>query len=402
VAVRRRGAALCLAALTLAVGCSGPESREAVARAPLQRLLSRQAEAVLDRDRGAYLDTVDPRASGYRTAQRAVFGNLRRLPIAEWSYRVTGIERRAAGSGRRVTVRAELNYRLRGYDRGPVTEEERLELAEHGGRWYVLAEREDSTRQLWEQGEITVLRGEHSLVLGVGREPDTLRALADNADRAVPAVDRVWPGEWPGRVVVVAPATVAEMAELLSAPSAGYRGIAAVTTGGSGDGEEAPTSRITVNPEAYGLLSEAGQRMVMTHETTHAATRGDTTGSTPLWLSEGFADWAGYHGTGRTVRRAAPELLRAVAAGDLPERLPDDGDFAFSRSAGQLARSYEAGWLACRMVAVDWGEDKLTELYRAAGHGVPGGPDAVLREVLGVGEREFTARWRSYVRRQLG
>ncbi|UGY90922.1 hypothetical protein [Streptomyces gobiensis] len=398
----RPPAALCLvAALVLPVACSSSAGYGSPVRPQLQQLLDRQAEAVLGSDEDAYLDTVDPRAPGYRAAQRKVFGNLRKLPIAKWSYRITGIERRERDA-QRVTVRAELSYRLRGYDRGSLTDEERLVLTERGGRWYVSAERAGGARQLWEQGKLTAVRGEHSLVLGVGRARDTLRGLAEDADLAVPAVDGVWPRDWPGRVVVMAPATVERMAELLSAPPANYQGIAAVTTGEAGAAEEPTAERIVINPGAYGTLSDAGRRIVMTHEATHVATRAHTTDATPLWLSEGFADWAGYQGTDRPVRRSAPALLRALDGGGLPGRLPSDADFAFDGSPERLARAYEGAWLACRMIARHWGETKLTELYLAAARGDSGGQDAVLRDVLGMGEREFTARWRSYVQRQLG
>ena len=40
-----------------------------------------------------------------------------------------------------------------------------------------------------------------------------------------------WREPWAGRVVVLVPESVEDMAGLLGAPAASYRGIAAVTTG---------------------------------------------------------------------------------------------------------------------------------------------------------------------------
>jgi hypothetical protein len=168
---------------------------------------------------------------------------------------------------------------------------------------------------------------------------------------------------------------------------------------------------VLVNPGAYGELSEEGRQVVLTHEATHVATREQTTAATPMWLSEGLADWAGYRESDLTPRQAAPELTRAVTdkrAGHGAESalraLPADDDFRFGNDPERLARAYEGGWLACRMVAQQWGDDRLVALYKRAGRengGKRPGMDAALRAVLDVDQKEFTARWRAYVTREL-
>nr|WP_307805374.1 hypothetical protein [Streptomyces spirodelae] len=373
-------------------------------RAPFQRLLDRQSAALRAGDEHGYLAPVDPRASGH---QRQIFHNLRRLPLTEWSYAV----RKVTARDRRATVEATLRYRLAGYDRTATTATERLRFVRQDGTWRLAGEASGSDTQVWEQGAMTVVRGEHSLVLGVGRKRSELRDLADAADRAVPSVSATWPEHWTRRTVLEAPASTRQMARLLGSPAAAsrtYEGIAAVTTGeaaGShGAGADADADRIVVNPRAYGLLSEEGRQVVLTHETTHVATRRWTTPATPLWLSEGIADWAGYRGSRLTPRQAAPELARAVAEGRAPRGLPADGDFRFGNEPAALARAYESGWLACRMVADQWGPDALLALYERAGRengGERPDTDAALKAVLGVDTHHFTARWRAYVTRQL-
>jgi hypothetical protein len=144
--------------------------------------------------------------------------------------------------------------------------------------------------------------------------------------------------------------------------------------------------------------------VVLTHETTHVATRAHTTAATPLWLSEGYADWIGYLGTGRTAAQAAPELESAVVEGHLPADLPADADFGFSGDAAELARAYEGGWLACRLIADHWGEVRLNDFYRAVGdHGRrPGAVEGALKDVLHTTPEKFTQDWREYLRAQLG
>ncbi|MGV9555394.1 hypothetical protein [Streptomyces sp. NPDC003522] len=378
--------------LVLLVGCGGRPATDG-ARAEVQRVLDRRAAAVLAHDAAAYAATGDP--AGYT--------RLRAVPLAAWSYRVTAL--RPDGSG--AEADAELSYRVEGHDRGPVTVARVLRLTrDAGGRWNVAAEEpaRGSGRQLWDQGTVTVVRGARSLVLGVGRSDEQLRTFAALADRAVPAVSQAWGTGWARRVVVLVPQSLDGMAALLGSPASSYRGIAAVTTGETGGGADAPADRIVVNPDAFGMLGPVGRQVVLTHETTHVATRADTNAATPLWLSEGYADWVGYRGTGRTPDEAAPELRKAVREGGLPDGLPSDADFGFAGDAARLARAYEGGWTACRMIAGRWGEEELHAFYRAVGeHGErPGAVEGAMESVLGTTPEDFTADWRQYLRNELG
>jgi hypothetical protein len=374
------------------VGCGGP-SAAGSARADLQRLLDRRSTAVLDRDRTAFAKTG---AAGW-------FENARGVPLASWSYRVTALH----GSGDDATADAELRYRIEGYDNAPVTVGRTLTLSRTaGGHWYVDADRpaRKSAQQLWDQGAVTVVRGRHSLVLGTGQSSEALHTYADLADKAVPAVSTAWGPDWTGHVVVLVPGSVQGMAGLLGSPASQYRGIAAVTTGEVGGPPKAPADRIVVNPDAYALLGPVGKQVVLTHETTHVATRAHTNAATPLWLSEGYADWIGYLGTDRTPAEAAPELARAVDDGHLPAALPTDKAFGFSGDATKLAQSYESGWLACRLIADRWGRQRLGEFYREVGNhrSRTGSVEAAMKKVLGTTLTDFTAQWQDYLRAQLG
>ncbi|MEY9990730.1 hypothetical protein ABIE67_002762 [Streptomyces sp. V4I8] len=382
--------ALCLLLVSL-VGCGGRPAAD-TAKSEVQRVLDRRAAAILDRDEAAYL----------RTGAKDRYGNLRAVPLADWSYRLTSLRR----TGDTALAEAELRYRVQGYDRAPVRVGRTLSLSlDLEGRWYVDAERpaKGSAQQLWDQGEVRVVRGDDSLVLGVGQSDVALRSYAELADHAVPAVSQAWGTDWPRRVVVLVPKSLTGMAGLLGAPASSYRGIAAVTTGETGAPASAPADRIIVNPDAYGVLGGTGKQVVLTHETTHVATRAHTGAATPLWLSEGYADWIGYLGSGRSPSQAAPELYRAVAEGRVPEELPADADFGFTGDGGDLARAYESGWMACRMIADRWGEVRLAEFYRAVGaHGRRAGAvEGALSEVLGTSLEEFTGEWRGYLRAQL-
>ncbi|MEU7555039.1 hypothetical protein AB0B01_22305 [Streptomyces sp. NPDC044571] len=317
------------------------------------------------------------------------------IPLEGWAYEVTAVRR----SGAAATARAQLHYRLAGYDAAPAGSGREVQLRETGGRWRVTGDRAapGAPPQLWDQGPVTVVRGSYALVLGAGQSQAALSAIAAEADRAVPAVTAAWPGAWARRVVVLVPGSVDGMAALLGRPAAEYRGMGAVTTGRV-DAAPGPADRVVINPEGYAQLSAAGRSIVLTHEVTHVATRAATSARTPLWLSEGFADWVAYRTSDETPAQAAPALGRAVRRGELPGDLPADEAFAFGGDPEALARAYEGAWLACRLIAGRWGEAALVELYGRAGREpLPAALDAA----LGVDRAGLTKAWQEALRTSL-
>ncbi|MFC9331104.1 hypothetical protein [Kitasatospora sp. NPDC057015] len=322
------------------------------------------------------------------------------VPLAGLAYRTTSAPEPAPDG--RIRVGAELAVRIGGHDDYPVLFSRRLELAPEDGGWRVAGEEPDGGAvPLWDLGVVQAVAGAHCLVLATGGGATDAAALAAEADRAVPAVSAVWGGDWAGRLLLELPAGQQQFARLLDVPPADWADMAAVTTAAAGAPSHTPADRVLVNPEAYARLSELGRRVVVTHEATHVATRADTRPWTPLWLSEGAADWTGYRGTGRTARQIAPELAREVAAGRLPTALPADTDF--TAGAAGIARAYELAWLACDLIARSHGPQRLVGLYRAVAAAGPGTDrdaqlDRVLRAELGTGLGEFTARWTAEMR----
>src|SRR5690606_23293558 len=134
-------------------------------------------------------------------------------------------------TGDSATASADLSYRVEGYDRSPVVTARSLSLSrDRDGHWSVDSDRpaRKSGQQLWDQGPARAVRGERSLVLGVGQPEGKLRDYAALADHAVPAVSGAWGPKWTGRVLVMVPESLEGMAGLLGSPASSYRGIAAV------------------------------------------------------------------------------------------------------------------------------------------------------------------------------
>ncbi|MEZ0093708.1 hypothetical protein [Streptacidiphilus sp. EB129] len=383
---------------------------DASARRGIQRTLDRRAAGVRGRDLNALTATVVPGSQALIDQQGTLLRNLAQVPLSGWDYRLRALDAFALpptqvdGADRRA-VRVQLAYRLTGFDATPVTADQYLGFTRIGSDWLLSGGPGESPGQsqspgvaeLWDLGPVNVVQGRHCLVLGL-RGAAGLQPLADEADRAVPAVSAVWGDGWGQRTVLQVPLGLDQFGALLGADPLGFSAIAAVTTGELGAAEAGRTERITVNPQVWDGLNALGRRVVTTHETTHVATRAITEQWTPRWLSEGAANWTGYLGTGRTPAQIAPELAADLAAGRVPAQLPADS--AFDGSAPGLPQAYQQAWFACRCVVQRHGQPALVALYRAvAAAGGRSGQDAAtdtaLRGTLGVGLTAFTAQWRA-------
>jgi hypothetical protein len=373
-------------------------------RRALSALLQRREQAVQRRDRAAWLAEVDPGSVQYAQRQAAAFDGLAAVPLAAWSYRIAA-DRPALAPTRQAALGRDawlahvlLRYRVDGFDAADVERHHYLTVVRRDGRWLLADDTDGASagrpteRDIWDLGPVHAARGRSSLVLGPGPE-STLARHAAEADRAVTAVDGLWTGAWPHRVVLLAPQTLQQMAALAGLSEDGLAQLAAVTTGrvtGSG-----PTTgdRIVLNPQTFAGLVPTARRVVLAHETTHVATRTLPRGDVPLWLAEGLADYVGYRGSGVPVRVAAADLIGRVRDGRGPTRLPTEQDFDPRR--GDVSAAYNGAWLAARMIAQRHGEKALVELYlRAAAQ--PDGLEDGLRR-LGTDEQRFTRDWLAYV-----
>ncbi|MFB7947381.1 hypothetical protein ACFC6L_20970, partial [Kitasatospora phosalacinea] len=354
-------------------------------RPDVEQLLARRGRAVAARDTAGLLALS---AAGSEEADRDLLTRTAGLRLTEYALRLTGFTEPPADADR-FTVGAELGYRIGGVDDYPALLERQVELVREAAGWRVARETPTGAAAPWDLGTVRAVEGGHSLVLGLG-EGAELTALAGLADRAVPAVEAVW-GPSAARLLLELPLTEQQFARRMDVSADAYQGIAAVTLAVGGAPVHTPADRIVVNPDAYRQLSELGRRVVVTHEATHVATRADTKSWTPLWLSEGVADYTGYLGTGRTARQVAPELAKDVRAGRVPAALPADD--AFTAGSAGIAQAYEQAWMACDLIARRHGQDRLVALYRTVGAFGEGGLERAMRAQLGTGLVEFTKAW---------
>jgi hypothetical protein len=220
-----------------------------------------------------------------------------------------------------------------------------------------------------------------------GRGVGSYHALAD---RAVVDVRKVFP-RWQGPLVVEVPSGQDELARVLGSEQTAYSSIAAVTTTVGSSGADSPI-HIFVNPPVFGPLGEQGAQIVMSHEATHVATKAPAS-SMPTWLLEGFADYVALAHVDLPVEVTASQIIAQVEDQGAPPTLPSPSEFETENTT--LGASYESAWLACRLLAEQYGEKKLLAFYARADR--DGSTAAAFRDVLGTDERAFTRSWREYL-----
>ena len=389
-----------------------PEQRTELVR----ELLQRRARALLERDRDAFLATVDPSAAELRARQAAFFDALAEVPLGTWRYRLDPSYQTALPPGVAASYggpvwapRVDLQFALAGFDAVPTVQEREYVFVKHDGHWYLaddgLGPRTDqlgegTVRNLWDFGPVRVLRGHSVLVLGHPGSEARMRTVLQVAEAAIPDIAQVW-RDWERRAVILVPKTESELSQLVEEPG-DLSGIAAFTSSDLSRGGAPAGKRIVINPTAFGALTPSGQRIVLRHELTHVATREATTVGTPPWLAEGFADYVAYRHSGIPPHRAARELARDVRSGRIPDQLPDAADFR--AGSPRLAQAYQESWLACRMIVERAGEAALVRLYQrlSRANGDPWATfDVALRDELGLTATEFVAEWQDYLREHL-
>ena len=405
--------------LALLSACSGSSAEAGPpTAAQIRALLTSHAAAVRDHDRAAFLAGVAPGAASaaFRTAQAAEFDNLAKLSLSTWRYTLatrtddTASERSATRrlSSDAVIYQVTLTYGLASFDPLPTTRTLYWTFVSRGGKAVVAADSDladvggASWKGPWDFGPLVVGRGTSALVLA-HQSAGNLSTVVAQVDAAVPAVTAVWGSGWVRRVVVLIPSSADELRAEAGLSSELTTDVAASTVS---DGSDPLTRaalglRLVVNPPALAKLSTQGREITLRHEITHIATGAVTSDSSPRWLVEGFADYVGLLGSGQSPTTAAAELTRAVRAGQVPTALPAETAFDTDSTT---AEAYEASWLACRLIAQRYGQAALLRFYRAVGvsydpeHSVQNALASVLHTTLPA----FTARWRAYLRTELG
>jgi hypothetical protein len=387
--------------------------------AALKRLFERRAEAVLKRDRKAFLAVVDPKAKDFAAKQGVVFDNLRQLDFAAWSYEASGDSYSPgsipfAGYGADdVWLPVEvLRYQLKGFDKAAIARRVVYTAVQRGKRWYLAndADLEAGTSSgtsvridPWENGPIVVERSAHGIVIGHPKDADAVTGIVREVESAVKHVSSFVGRSWGERVVIVLPGDNAELQHVLENPSVPFEFAAVArpefTTLRDDFTGRFAGARVVINPGNF-EANAAANRMLIRHEMTHVATFHRTGPLSPKWLIEGLAEYVGNAGSTFSTQRLGGELGDLIDSEGVPTTLPGDSDFGITADAGV---GYNSSWLLCRYIASKYGRAALLRLYDAVGTrtglDTPGTKLATaLRTVLHTDEAALLKGWRPYAR----
>ncbi|MGH3369788.1 MAG: hypothetical protein ACRDPR_07285, partial [Nocardioidaceae bacterium] len=374
-------AGLVLLALVLAVALYRTDDREVITppapspgqtRSPADltradgaaQLLLDLTEALDDGSRAEVLSLAAPGEPIARKALATIHANVSALGVDDISLRF--VDEEAGGVppalGRELGESAwvgdvVLGWRLRGFDPGPSSLETSLVFVDTPDGVAFGAPDDDETAPLWLLERLAVARSGRALVATTDQRQ--LGRYARLADHAVRDVRSVLP-RWRGRLVVEVPASREQLDQVLGAEPGTYTAIAAVTATVDGSTRRSAPVHILVNPDVFAELGSDGSQIVMSHEATHVAMRAATS-TMPLWLLEGFADYVALARADLPVEVTASQILERVRRTGPPRTLPRGRDFDPSNKI--LGTSYEAAWLASRLLAEVYGERGLVRFY---------------------------------------
>jgi hypothetical protein len=390
-----------------------PDQAEAVSAA--EQLLGQRSEALLHKDEAAFLAGIDPRARDFRDRQRRLFRRMLKMPFASFEYRAFKADE--ALSGTRAAFEpdpvyaplVEARYRFRDAETTPVLNSHRYAFVRTPDGWRIGGEErarpgDHHHEELWDTGTVETLRGERTLVAFHASSRALARRLLDAAEGGYDEVDAAWGGDWDRQVTIMVPSSESEAERV-----AGVRDISAAAAVAATSIEPGPVdtilaARIVVNPSIR-RYDELNLDVVITHEMTHVATRAVGTG-VPMFLVEGFADYAALRSVDLPLRSTRPTLARAVSAGTFDGKLPTEKVFDLKTADDRSrALAYDKGSTFCLWVERTWGLDAVRGLYQSfAGVDGPASQDLVdskFREVLGISFASAQSRWAAFVRSNL-
>ncbi len=386
----------------------------------VQELLTAWAAAERTNDTAALAGLMDSAADpAFRSAEAARAANLTGVPLREWDYQLVAepapvvppVLVQRLGAQEVWAPPVVLRYAVSSVDAFATSRTVGLVVARRGGQWRLVTDTaltdygRRTWRGPWDFGPVLVRSSDQGVVFGhPGAEPE-LDAVAEALRTAVPAVTDFWGTGWPRQALVVLTSSRAELVSLVGEDFAGA-GVAAVSTADAVNRAAGTAAgvRVVADSAAVRALNRPSLSVVLRHELTHVATRTITADQAPLWMLEGFADYAGYRGSGTVIASGAPEVAQLVRTVGAPTALPVDADFAPTGPTTRAALAYQLSWTFAEFLAQTRGEAALIQAYRSvAALAAPTSAqvDAAL-SAAGAPTDVLVAQWGQWLAAQLG
>lgn len=336
-----------------------------------------------------------PLASYELTASWERFGDLARP---------SDVKRYPSATDVKIPVTEE-RYQIRGYDPKPAAEDLFYTFVEEDGEW-LIAEDDDlndlalySARHLWDFGPLEQFESEHFLLLAhpCERAGGCLQdgPFLELAERGMQTIEPYWPVRWHRRTVVVVPKNGAELQRMIQSTFDLDNFVAfAYSTVDIEADLDYTGHRIMPNPKALEGRSDESVEQILAHEMLHIATRDHAGPFVPIFVDEGFADYAGNDADPGALAFFNSEVAAGLFSGAIPE------DFEFTIGTGtDIYRSYQEAQSAVRFFVDRWGLDAFVRFYRMLGRlNIDVGTaryhlDRALRRTAGVDYETFQQMW---------
>ena len=403
---RRVQACALLAVLALLAGCTSRVEEPSAKTSPPSstsqggakadrrdavRGMKAREKALKAGDREAWLATVAPSASTFRTTQARYFDNLAKLPVTHISFRVGDMDRlMQISSEGDYQLPVNFTMQLQGYDAHPVTIPLIYTYKRRGGHLQLVNDRNPQNDVSWKPApwDVTTIEVRRTEgLLGIFdkttvTDADAVMAqLQDALDVITPLVP-----PWRDRVVVYDISDLKSMDQMSLMELNNTAGIQFDVPTRPGAAQIA-SSRFAVNPTN---TDDTSRSLVFRHELVHVAL-GDLDESSPTWLVEGAAE-----AIARTVYsvESLQAQARLVLSNTKARQLPTGRDFYQVRPT----QSYELSALVCTYLINTRGRDTLWTLMRAYVRAdkhhnlvVKGDVDTVTKRVLGVTTKQLAA-----------
>jgi hypothetical protein len=382
-----------------------PGARSTDPRVALPALLKQRAEAVLARDRAAFLATVDMSRRRFYQQQGTLFAAMRTVPFSAFEYEIARLQvPLSPPSGYRANeayqAQVETRYRFEGQDASPVLARDSFTFVRTRSGWRIAGPGDAGMRrrddvEIWDGGPVKTVRSARTLIVYHRGQEALAGRLLRAADRAYAQVGATWTGSWERKAVILVPRNEAEAEDLVGARDLSRVAAVASSSVESGSVERVLGNRIVVNSTNVARYDPLNLQVLVTHEMTHVATRtlGD---GVPLLLVEGFADYTAL----KPVRLPFEDTHQALARRAFDGRLPTDDEFR----RGNAPVAYDEGSAFCQWVAATYGSGKLQALYRrfrGSDSTSQAEFDSGIRKVLGISRPTAERRWAAWVREQL-
>lgn len=360
----------------------------------IRSLLARRAQALGRGDASAYAATA---TGAQRARDRRAARRTRGLGVVRTGFSISSLKlggRRAQLSGRAVYGLSGLAGRFGG--------RRRLVAAKTRSGWRIAREYSRRERHPWELGRVTRTKSAHFTILApAGLDLEDVAQTLEAGYRTLRTVLRS--GRMRRRYLVVVAGSTAD-AERLTRGIRGVESLAAITdsqvqeVGPARRASGVVSQRLVVVWPVLRTLDPENRARIVTHELTHAALAGVTSGRTPSWVVEGMALYAS---DDRRVAEAA-----AALPGLTPVRLArlDQPDAIARLSGARQGESYALASAVAHYLAGRFGEAGLLRLYESFNDeeilGNPGETrmiDRALRKTLGISMRRLERDLRRWI-----